>query len=161
MKISLSTAFLTLALAAAPAQAASFKAGDLTIDSPWARATPKGAEVAAGYLTIENHGAIADRLTGVAADFATAQLHEMKMNGGVMEMREIVGGLEIPAHGVVKLAPGGSHLMFVGLKHPLARGETVKVMLTFEHAGQVTADLPVLGVGSSGPGGSMMKGMKM
>jgi periplasmic copper chaperone A len=143
----------------APAQAASFKAGDLTIDSPWARASPKGAEVGAGYFAIENHGATDDRLTNVAADFATPQLHEMKMNGGVMEMREIVGGLEIPAHKTVTLAPGGSHLMFVGLKHPLTRGETVKVTLTFAHSGQVTVELPVLGVGSPGPGA--MKGMKM
>ena len=83
----------------------------------------------------------------------------MKMNGGVMQMREIVGGLEIPAHGAVKLAPGGSHLMFLGLKHPLAKGDTVKATLTFEHAGQITVDLPVLGVGAPGP--AAMKGMKM
>jgi copper(I)-binding protein len=157
MKTALFAALLAAILA--PAQAASFKAGDLTIDSPWARASPKGAEVGAGYFAIENHGATDDRLTGVAADFATPQLHEMTMNGGVMEMREIVGGLVIPARKTVTLAPGGSHLMFLNLKHPLARGETVKATFTFEHAGTVTVEFPVLGVGSSGP--AAMKGMKM
>lgn len=158
MKIMIFVALLAVTFLA-PAQAASIKIGDLTINSPWARASPKGAEVGAGYFAIENHGATDDRLTGVAADFATPQLHEMKMKDGVMEMREIVGGLAIPAHKTVTLAPGGSHLMFLNLKHPLTRGETVKATLSFEHAGTVAVEFPVLGVGSPGP--AAMKGMKM
>jgi copper(I)-binding protein len=151
-----------LGLAAAPALADPVKAGDLTIDSPWARATPKGSEVGAGYLTIKNDGATADKLIGVSVDFATVQVHEMKSANGVMQMREVAGGLEIPAHATVKLAPNGYHLMFIGLKHPLAKGETVKATLSFEHAGSVAVDLPVLAVGAAGPGGGHdMKGMKM
>jgi copper(I)-binding protein len=163
MKILLSTALLALWLGANPAGADNVKAGDLTIESPWARATPKGSEVGAGYLTIKNDGATADRLTGATADFATVQVHEMKMNKGVMEMREVAGGLEIPAHGTVKLAPSGYHLMFVGLKHPLVKGDSAKATLTFEHAGQVSVDFPIFAVGASGPGGMSkdMKGMKM
>jgi periplasmic copper chaperone A len=162
MKTLLSSALLALAFAAPPALADSIKAGDLTIDSPWARATPKGSPVGAGYLTIKNDGASADRLTGVTVDFATVQVHEMKMTDGVMQMREITGGLEIPAHNSVALAPNGDHLMFVGLKHPLAKGETVKATLSFEHAGQVAIDMPVLAVGAMGPGAAHdMKGMKM
>jgi len=156
--------FLTLlafALGAAPAAAAGVKIGDLSIDGAWARATPKGAEVGAGYLTIHNDGATPDRLTGVSADFAQAQVHEMKMANGVMEMREVTGGVEIPAHGTVKLAPGGYHVMFVGLKKPLVKGETAHVTLSFEHAGQGAVDLPVEGAGAAGPGGAMapMTGM--
>ena len=158
-RLRLSLLGLTLALAV-PAAADPVKAGDLTIDNAWARATPKGSEVGAGYLTIRNDGAASDRLTGVSVDFASAQLHEMKMNKGVMEMREISGGLEIPAHKSVTLSPGGMHLMFVGLKHPLTKGETIKATLTFEHAGTVAVDLAVAPIGASGPAHDM-KGMKM
>ena len=162
MKFLLSTALVALALGLAPALADSVKAGDLTIQAPWARATPKGAQVGAGYLTIKNNGAAADRLTAVTADFAEVQVHEMKMNHGVMQMREVAGGLEIPAHQSVTLKPSGYHLMFMKLQHPLVKGETVKATLTFEHAGQVAVDFPVPGVGSPRPGGSGgMKGMKM
>ena len=71
MKTLVSAALVALALAAVPARADSVKVGDLKIETPWARATPKGASVGAGYLTIENDGATADRLTGVTVDFAT------------------------------------------------------------------------------------------
>ncbi len=154
-----------LASSAAPALAQEIKAGDLTIEKPWARATPKGADVGAGYLEIRNDGATADRLTGGAADFAGVEIHAMKMEDGVMKMRELKDGLEIPAHGSVKFAPSGYHLMFTGLKRPLVKGETVKATLTFEHAGAVAVDFAVEGVGAAGPGGAMkggdMKGMKM
>ena len=151
MKTLATFALLTLALGSAPGLAESQKVGDLTIENPWARATPKGSEVGAGYLTIRNDGASADRLTGVSTDFATVQVHEMKMDAGVMKMREVRGGLEIPAHATVQLAPSGYHLMFVGLKRPLVKGETAKVNLTFERSGRITVDFPVLGVGASGP----------
>ena len=159
MKILVS--FLALALSVSPSFAQSIKVGELTIENAWARATPKGAEVGAGYLTIRNDGGVADRLTGVSCDFATVQMHEMKMTNGVMEMRERADGVEIPARATVKFAPGGNHLMFVGLKAPLVKGETAKATLTFAHAGSITVNLPIQGVGASGPGGAMapMKGM--
>ena len=152
---------LAFSLSLTPAAAGRVKIGDIAIDNAWARATPKGAEVGAGYLTIHNDGATPDRLAGVSADFASVQVHEMKTSNGVMEMREMTGGVEIPAHGTVKLAPNGYHLMFVGLKKPLVKGESVKTTLSFEHAGQVAVDLPVMGAGAAGPGGAMapMKGM--
>lgn len=156
---------LALGLSAAPALAQEIKAGDLTIEKPWARATPKGAEVGAGYLEIRNNGATPDRLTGGSADFANVEIHEMSMEGGVMKMRELKDGLTIPAHSSVKLAPNGYHVMFTSLKHPLVKGESVKATLTFEHAGAVVVDFPIQGVGAAGPSGGMkggdMKGMKM
>lgn len=158
------TLALVTALSAAPALAQEFKAGDITVDKTWARATPKGAEVGAGYLTIHNNGATADKLTGGSADFAGVQVHEMKMEGGVMKMREVPGGLEIPAHGSVTLAPNGYHVMFTGLKKPLVKGETAKATLTFEHAGSLPVEFPVRGIGSSGAGEGTkgdMNGMKM
>ncbi len=156
---------LAFGLSAAPALAQEIKAGDLTIEKPWARATPKGAEVGAGYLEIRNNGASPDRLTGGSADFADVEVHQMSMQGGVMKMRAVKDGLEIPAHGAVTLAPTGYHIMFTGLKRPLVKGETVKATLTFEHAGAVSVDFPVQGIGAAGPGGAIkggdMKGMKM
>ena len=156
------------ALAAGPALAQQFVTGDITVENPWARATPKGAAVAAGYLTISNRGAVADKLTGGSADFAAAvEVHEMSMKDGVMTMRQLVGGLEIPANGAVTLSPSGYHLMFQGLKRQLAKGETVTATLTFEHAGSLVIEVPVGGIGAMGPGGAKaraaapMKGMKM
>ncbi len=97
--------FSLLALCCAPASAAEIKAGDVTIDQAWARATPKGAPVGAGYLTIHNNGAEPEKLTGGTSEFGAVQVHEMSMSGGVMKMREVEDGLTIPAHGVVTLAP--------------------------------------------------------
>ena len=156
---------LAFALSAAPALAQEFKAGDIVVEKPWARATPKGAEVAGAYMTILNKGAAPDRLTGGSADFATVEIHETKSENGVMEMREVAGGLDIPAHGSVGFAPGGYHLMFTHLAHPLVKGDTVKATLTFEHAGPVEVAFKVMGVGAAGIGGAMkggaMGGMKM
>src|SRR3974390_859999 len=94
---------LVLVAGAAPALAQEFKAGDIVVEKPWARATPKGADVGAGYLTILNEGAAADRLPGGVADFGTVEIHEMKSENGVMQMRELTGGLDIPARGSVGL----------------------------------------------------------
>ncbi len=155
---------LALGLSAAPALAQEIKAGDLRIENPWARATPKGAQVGAGYLEIRNDGAAPDRLTGGSADFAGVEIHEMTMQGAVMKMRELKDGLAIPSHGAVKLTPGGYHIMFTDLKRPLVKGQSVKATLTFEHAGAVVVDFVVQGVGAAGPGGMTgadMKGMKM
>ncbi len=156
---------LALVLGVAPARAQEFKAGDIVIEKPWARATPKGAEVGGAYMTIENKGATPDRLTGGSADFATFEIHEMKSENGVMEMREVPGGLNIPAHGSVGLSPGGYHIMFTHLAHPLTKGDTVKATLNFERAGPVAVEFKVMGVGAAGTGGAMkggtMGGMKM
>jgi periplasmic copper chaperone A len=163
MRSSLFTLALAIALGAAPALAQEFKAGDIVVEKPWARATPKGAEVAGGYLTIQNKGAAPDRLTGGTADFATVEVHQMKSVNGVMEMRQVKDGLSIPAHGSVGLSPGGYHVMFTHLTHPLMKGESVKATLNFEHAGPVEVEFSVMGIGASGTGGTggAMKGMKM
>jgi copper(I)-binding protein len=157
-----------IASAVSPAVGQQFNAGDITIDQPWARSTPKGASVGGGYLTISNAGAQPDTLLGGSADFCGAvQVHQMSMTGGVMRMRQLTAGLEIPAKGRVALTPGGYHLMFFGLKRPLVKGETVKVALSFAHAGTVPVDFKVAGIGDMGPGGASkpdatgMKGMKM
>jgi periplasmic copper chaperone A len=158
MRHSFFTLALALALSAAPALAQEFKGGDIVIEKPWARATPKGAEVGSGYLTIQNKGAAPDRLTGGSADFATVEVHQMSSANGVSQMRELKDGLAIPAHGSVGFSPGGYHLMFTHLTHPLTKGESVKATLNFEHAGPIEVEFGVMGIGASGAG---MGGMKM
>src|ERR1700720_3627736 len=79
---------------AAPARAEEVRAGDLVITQAWSRATPGGAKVGGGYLTIENKGSVPDRLLGGSADVAAkVEVHEMAMNNGVMTMRPVEGGL--------------------------------------------------------------------
>jgi copper(I)-binding protein len=122
-----------LALLAAPAGAQEIKAGDLVITQPSSRATPGGAKIAGGYLTIENKGAAPDRLTAVSGDIAgKVEIHEMAMNNGVMTMRPLDKGLVIEPGKTVKLAPGGYHIMLMELAAPLKTGSTVKVTLEFE-----------------------------
>ena len=154
MRHSFFTLALALALSAGPALAQEFKAGVVVVEKPWARATPKGAEVGGGYLDIQNNGATPDRLTGGSADFATVEIHQMKSENGVMEMRQLKDGLDIPAHGSVALSPGGYHLMFTHLTHPLTKGESIKATLNFEHAGPVEVEFSVMGIGATGTGGT-------
>jgi copper(I)-binding protein len=138
---------------AAPARAQEVTAGDLVITQAWSRATPGGAKVAGGYLTIENKGSAPDRLIGGSSDIAAkVQVHEMATNNGVMTMRPLDSGLTIEPGKTVTLAPGGYHLMMLDLKGPLKRGDKLAVTLEFEKAGKVQVPFDVQGVGAPGPG---------
>jgi copper(I)-binding protein len=144
-----------LALAATAAVAKDYKLGTLDIVQPWSRATPKGAATGAGYLTITNVGPSPDRLVSVSLDDATtAQIHQMTVDNGVMKMREVAGGLEIKPGDTVKLDPQGYHLMFMGLKAPIVKGQPIKGSLTFEKAGTIDVEFDVMPAGSPGPQGA-------
>lgn len=150
----------TLAL---PAMAGDYEVGSIQISQPWSQATPKGAAAGVGYMTLTNKGTVPDKVSCVSDDAsAQCQIHTMTMDGGVMKMRPVEGGLEIKPGESVNLKPGGNHMMFVSLKHPLEQGQTVKVTLKFEHAGTIDVDYPVLAMGARPPGasagGSMMQG---
>jgi copper(I)-binding protein len=148
-----------LAASASAAHAKDYHAGSLDITGPWSRATPKGAPVAAGYLTIKNDGTTADRLVGVSSDAAAkVKMHEMSMANGVMKMRPITGGLEIKPGETVELKPEGLHLMFIKPKSQLKQGDHVKATLEFEKAGKVDVDFDVTGMG--GPPGRDMTAPK-
>ena len=150
-----------LALLAAPAPAQEIKAGDLVITQPWSRATPGGAKIAGGFVTIENKGAAPDRLISGAGDVAgKIEIHEMAMNNGVMTMRPLDKGLVIEPGKTVKLAPGGYHLMLMDLKNPLKQGDKVPLTLEFEKAGKVALSLDVQGVGAQAPAGHDHPSMK-
>jgi periplasmic copper chaperone A len=152
---------LLVVLLGVPAQADDVKAGDLVISQAWSRATPSGAKVAGGYLTIENKGSSPDRLVGASGDVAgKLEVHEMAMDNGVMKMRPLEQGLVIEPGKTVKLAPGGFHLMMFELKNPLKQGDKVPVTLQFEKAGKVTLSLDVQAVGAQAPGGGHMEMQK-
>jgi hypothetical protein len=149
----LASAFCLAMFLAPPARAQEVKAGDLVITQAWSRATPGGARVAGGYLTIENKGSAPDRLIGGSADVAArVEVHEMATKNDVMTMRRVEGGLTIEPGKTVKLAPGGYHLMMFELKSPLKKGDTLPVTLEFEKAGKVTVSFDIQGIGAPGPG---------
>jgi periplasmic copper chaperone A len=144
---------LLVQLSAKPAVAADYDVGSMHISQPWARATPKGADDGAGYMTITNKGTAPDRVSCVSDDASTqCVIHSMTMEGGIMRMRAVEGGLEIKPGQTIALSPGGYHIMFVDLKHPLVQGQMVKATLKFDHAGTVDIDYPIAAIGAPAPG---------
>jgi copper(I)-binding protein len=141
-----------LLLITAPGLAETFKVGSIAIEQPWARATPKGATIGAGYMRITNTGNEPDRLVGGSVSFAKRfEVHSMTMEQGVMKMREVKDGLEIKPGETVELKPGGYHVMFVDLKEPLKQGEDVSVTLNFAKAGTIEVKYPVQAAGAGSP----------
>jgi copper(I)-binding protein len=134
------------------AAAAEFSIGSLRIADPWTRATPKGATVAGGYMTITNAGSAPDRLLrGAVAAANRFELHSMVTEQGVVRMRPMVGGLTIKPGERVELKPGAAHAMLIGLKQPLQPGQRVKGTLEFEHAGKVEIEYTVEALGATAP----------
>jgi copper(I)-binding protein len=152
-RFALIVAAMYAVLAASPTFAHEYTIGSLKIGHPWARATPKGASVGGGYMTITNNGSAPDRLIGGATGVAKSmQVHEMKMDNGIMKMRELASGLEIKPGQTVKLDPAGYHIMFVGLNKPLEKGQHVDATLEFAKAGKVKVYFLVEGIGAKNGG---------
>lgn len=144
----LTAKLLAIAVAAiaavSPALAHGFKVGDIEIGHPYARAMLPGAKVGGDYLTLTNEGAADDRLVSASSDRAgSVQLHEMKIDGGIMVMRELQGGIAVPKGATVELKPGSYHVMFMNVAQPFKEGETIKATLTFEKAGSVNVEFAV------------------
>lgn len=132
-------------------RAETYSAGNLVISNPWARATPGGATVGAGYLSITNKGSEPDKLIGGSlAPAARFQVHVTVMENGIAKMRP-VQGLEIRPGETIEFKPGGMHVMFMGLKQPLKQGQMLKGTLVFEKAGTVAVEFSVQGIGASAP----------
>ena len=113
-------------------------ASDLMFGALQFRATVGSMPSSAAYLSITNHGAMDDRLLAVESSLARkTELHTMEVTNGVMKMRQIDGGIAIPAGKTIQLAPGGLHVMLIGLKAPLNADENYQVTLVFEKAGKV------------------------
>ncbi|HXH03224.1 MAG TPA: copper chaperone PCu(A)C [Candidatus Competibacteraceae bacterium] len=142
MKVCLRLCAAALILAAGLAQAHDYTLGQLTIHHPWARPTPPGAPTGGAYFIIDNGGE-ADRLLAASADVADkVELHIHLHENGMMKMRP-VAAVEVPARGQIKLAPGGLHVMFIGLKQSFKQGERFPLTLKFERAGEVQVEVVV------------------
>lgn len=145
---------------AAPALAQGTGATSMTVEQPWARATPAGAKTGAVYMTLDNKSANADRLTGASSDVADkVQIYEMQVVDGVMQMRQLADGLPVPASGSVVLKPGSYHVMLIGLKKPLTAGETFPLTLTFAKAGNISVTVAVQAIGAMQDSQGGMSGM--
>ncbi len=134
-----------------PAFSETVGAGDLVIERPWARASIGMSRPAAAYMTIRNDGAAPEVLTGIETSVAViAEVHKTEMTDGVSKMRP-AGPVEIPARGSIELEPGGLHVMLMKLRQQLTKGERFAMSLIFEKAGRVVVDVPIQGVGATGP----------
>jgi copper(I)-binding protein len=146
-------AFSLLQLSVSQVHAEDYKVGSIQITQPWARATPKGASAGAAYMTVTNSGTTAQHLNCVSSDVATeCQIHEMSMDGGVMKMRPLQGGLEVKPGETVTLKPGSFHLMLVGLKQPLQAGTSIEATFKVDSGTTVQVAFPVAAIGAPAPG---------
>ncbi len=135
-----------------PAISGDISVGSLIVENPWARATPKGAKVGAGYLSIFNIGKIDDRLVSATSDVSDrVEIHSMTMTNGIMKMRRLPDGLAIKSKKLIDLKPGGYHLMFVGLKAPLKKEQSFNVTLNFEKTGEIEVLFLTTGIGGKSP----------
>jgi copper(I)-binding protein len=126
---------------AAGAQPAS--ASQPTIERAWARATPPGVRVGAVYFTLRNPRQAPDHVVSVRSAISErAEIHETKMSGGIMRMRQLTE-VTVPAGGVLALEPGGAHVMLIGLRDTLVPGSKVPLVVTFRRAGEVATDVIV------------------
>ena len=129
-----------------------YAAGPISIENGWSRATAAAQTVGGGFMTIVNAGKTDDRLVSATSPVAAeVQIHDMKMEDGVMRMRQLADGLAVPAGARVELKPRSLHLMFMQLKAPLAAGQSFPVTLKFEKAGAVTTQVRVEAMGAAAP----------
>ncbi|WP_295218028.1 copper chaperone PCu(A)C [uncultured Brevundimonas sp.] len=150
MKIKLALAAAALSLAAcnpsepakAPAAETPTATAAVTATDAWCRPSPNGAKAGGCYVTLT--AATDDRLMGGSTPRAgSLQVHEMKTENGMMKMAELTAGLPLPADQAVALAPGGNHLMLIGLTAPLVAGETVPLTFQFASAPAITVQAQV------------------
>ncbi len=139
-----------------PAGAAA-QSPEVRVAGAWSRATPPHAATGVVYMTLTS--ATGDRLIGVSTPVAQqAELHRTTNQGGVMRMRRVSGGLELPPGKPVSLKPGGYHIMLMGLKNSLQAGQSIPLRLTFAHAAPVDVEATVRPLTA---GSGSMPGMKM
>jgi len=141
-----------LAGTAGAALAQTYSVGPIKVEQPWVRATPGGAKVGGGYMTITNTGTTPDRfLGGTLPQAGRFELHEMKMEGATMRMREVKGGLEIGPGQTVELKPSGYYIMLIDLRAPFKQGDKLKGQLRFEKAGTMDVEFKVESIGAAAP----------
>ena len=120
----------------------------VTVTGAWARASLPLQDTSAAYMTLRS--AAPDSLTGVTGPNGMAMLHRSTHEGGMAGMADM-DSLALPAGQVVTLAPGGTHIMLMDLKHRLRAGDTLTLTLHFAHAADQSVSVPVRPVGATGP----------
>lgn len=126
------------------------RAANVEVTEAWARATPGASTTGAAYLTIINHGPDDAIIGALSAAAERTELHNNIMDGDVMRMRP-VESIDLPSGATVTLAPGGLHVMLMGLTAPLAEGAWFPLSLELASGGTVNATVTVAGVGAMGP----------
>ena len=153
MKTLFTTACVALLATTIASSAHDYKLGDLVIEHPTAFETPKGARSGAGYLAVTNAGSAPDRLIAARAAYPRVEIHTTDEKDGVAKMRH-VDGIDLPPGETIVLAPGGFHVMFMGLGDDVFEvGETVPATLVFEQAGEIDIMFNVEARDEAGHGG--------
>ena len=105
----------------------------VAVEGAWARATVQGQKATGAFMKLTAKDG--SRLVSVSSPVAgVTEVHEMKMEGDIMKMRALTGGLELPAGKAVELKPGGYHVMLMDLKAPLLKDATIPLTLVFKDA---------------------------
>ena len=135
--------FAAALMAALPASAATYRLGGLEVGGPWSR--PAAAKMnGAGFFTLTNRGKAADRLTAVESPAARkVELHRSLMTNGVASMQRQDQGIAVPAGRTVTLAPGGYHLMFIGLAKTQKSGDRIPATLVFQSGAKMKVEFVV------------------
>ena len=116
----------------------------IELDRAWARPTV-GQAPGAVYVTIDNKGGSADRLTGASTDNAAmVMVHQNEVADGIARMR-MAGEINIPAGDRIEMVPGGTHIMLEGLRAPLKTGDRFDLVLRFKESGDKTVKVTVAG----------------
>lgn len=141
--------FITLSRAAIAAAFAVFAipalAEGIEVHDAYAIQGMPGGPTAAAFMVILNNGGAPDRLIAARSDVsARTELHtHVEDENGVMQMREVEEGFDLPTDGEIIMQRGSHHVMFMGVTDPLADGQVIPVTLVFETAGDVVIEVTV------------------
>ncbi|PHS79620.1 MAG: hypothetical protein COB59_00820 [Rhodospirillaceae bacterium] len=151
--------FVSTALVTTTLMASSAFASGLDVSNAWARASAGAAKAGGAFLAVHNGNEHDHILLSASSDVAKrVELHTHTMIDGMMKMREVKGGIPLPAGETVMLQPGGYHVMMMGLHTPLKEGTSFPLTLTFDNGKDVTVNVNVQS--PSAMGDSMGSGMK-
>lgn len=125
----------------------------VVVTDAWARTSVQGQKATGAFMTLTAKEGT--KLVGASSPVAgVAEVHEMKMDGDIMRMRAVSGGLDLPAGKAVELKPGGYHIMLMDLKAALPKDSTVPMTLVFKDAKGVESKVELkLPVSTAAPGG--------
>jgi len=144
-------AVTALGLTCGPALAGS---EDVVVEAPWARASIGVNRPGAAYMSVRNTGDEAVTLTDISTPLAMMpEIHETTTNADGVSSMAPVGEITIMPGENVALKPGGLHAMLMKLQEPMTEGESFPLTLTFADGGEVTVEVPILGIAARGPEG--------